>query len=100
MEKFDFEKAVKELLAGKKIGGKDVVLAPLVKELIEAALEVEIESHIADEVLQGKRNRRNVKTEKQLNPQAGNLNLLPRDTEKKALSSLRSSDELQIVKKY
>ena len=38
MNKFDFEKAVKELLTGKKIGGKDGVLAPLVKELIEAAL--------------------------------------------------------------
>jgi transposase-like protein len=59
MEKFDFEKAVKELLEGKKIGGKDGVLVPLVKELAEAALEAEIESHIADEVLQGKRNRRN-----------------------------------------
>jgi len=28
MEKFNFEKAVKELLAGKKIGGKDGILAP------------------------------------------------------------------------
>ncbi len=74
MEKFDFEKAVKELLSGKKIGGKDRVLAPLVKELVEAALEAEIESHIADEVLQGKRNRRNAyNREKQLNLQAVNL---------------------------
>jgi len=39
MEKFDFEKAVKELLASKKIEGKDGVLAPLVKELVEAVLE-------------------------------------------------------------
>ncbi len=57
MEKFDFEKAINELLAGKKIGGKEGVLAPLVKELVEAALKAEIESHIADEVLQGKRNK-------------------------------------------
>ena len=34
MERFDFNKAVKELLAGKKISGKDGVLAPLVKGLI------------------------------------------------------------------
>ena len=45
MEKFNFNKAVKELLAGKKIGGKDGVLATLVKEMIEAALEAEIEPY-------------------------------------------------------
>ena len=33
-KKFDFNEAVKELLAGKKISGKDGVLAPLVKQLI------------------------------------------------------------------
>jgi hypothetical protein len=32
MERFNFEKAVKDILAGKKISGKDVVLAPLIKE--------------------------------------------------------------------
>ena len=75
MERFDFDKAVKELLTGKKIGGKDGVLAPLVKELVEAALEAEIETHIADEVLQGKRNRRNgYNKKKELNLQAENLN--------------------------
>jgi putative transposase len=31
----------------------------LIKELVEAALEAEIESHIANEVLEGKKNRRN-----------------------------------------
>ena len=67
MERFDFNKAVKELLAGKKIGGKDGVLAPLVKELVEAALEAEIESHIADEVLQAKKTEETVTTKKQLN---------------------------------
>ena len=73
MEKFDFEKAVKELLAGKKIGGKDGVLTPLIKELVEVALEAEIESHIADEVLQGKKTEETDTTEKQLNPQVVNL---------------------------
>ena len=42
-QKFNFNSAVKELLAGKKISGKDGVLAPLVKQLIEAALEAEVE---------------------------------------------------------
>jgi len=93
MEKFNFEKAVKELLAGKKIGGKDGVLAPLVKELVEAALEAEIESHIADEVLQGKRNRRNGYNRKTVKSTSGEFELAtPRDRE--------GSFEPQIVKKH
>ena len=93
MEKFDFEKAVKELLAGKKIGGKDGVLAPLVKELVEAALEAEIESHIADEVLKGKRNRRNGYNRKTVKSSSGEFELAtPRDRE--------GSFEPQIVKKH
>ena len=93
MEKFDFEKAVKELLAGKKIGGKDGVLAPLVKELVEAALEAEIESHIADEVLQGKRNRRNGYNRKTVKSSSGEFELAtPRDRD--------GSFEPQIVKKH
>ena len=93
MEKFDFEKAVKELLAGKKIGGKDGVLAPLVKELVEAALEAEIESHIADEVLNGKRNRRNGYNRKTVKSSSGEFELAtPRDRD--------GSFEPQIVKKH
>ena len=93
MEKFNFEKAVKELLAGKKIGGKDGVLAPLVKELVEAALEAEIESHIADEVLQGKRNRRNGYNRKTVKSSSGEFELAtPRDRD--------GSFEPQIVKKH
>ena len=93
MEKFNFEKAVKELLAGKKIGGKDGVLAPLVKELVEAALEAEIESHIADEVLQGKRNRRNGYNRKTVKSSSGEFELAtPRDRE--------GSFEPQIIKKH
>ena len=93
MEKFDFNKAVKELLAGKKIGGKDDVLAPLVKELVEAALEAEIESHIADEVLQGKRNRRNGYNRKTVKSTSGEFELAtPRDR--------IGNFEPQIVKKH
>ena len=56
---FDFNEAVQQLLSGKKISGKDGVLAPLVKQLVEAALEAEVESHITQDVLSGNKNRRN-----------------------------------------
>jgi len=93
MERFNFEKAVKEILAGKKISGKDGVLAPLIKELVEATLEAEIESHIADEILQGKRNRRNGYNKKTIKSPSGEFELAtPRDRE--------GSFEPQIVKKH
>jgi len=93
MERFDFNKAVKELLSGKKIGGKDGVLAPLIKDLVEAALEAEIESHIANEVLQGKRNRRNGYNKKTVKSSSGAFELAtPRDREGRF--------EPQIVKKH
>lgn len=92
-EKFDFDKAVKELLAGKKISGKDGVLAPLVKQLVEAALEAELESHIADEILKGKKNRRNGYNRKKIKSSDGEFELAtPRDRE--------GSFEPQIVKKH
>jgi transposase-like protein len=92
--KFDFNLAVKELLAGKKISGKDGVLAPLVKQLVEAALEAEVESHIANDVLSGKPNRRNGYNTKTIkSPSDGSFELsTSRDRE--------STFEPQIVKKY
>jgi len=93
MERFDFDKAVKEILAGKKISGKDGVLVPLIKELVEAALEAEIESHIANEVLQGKKNRRNGYNRKTVKSPSGEFELAtPRDR--------IGSFEPQIVKKH
>ena len=44
---------------GKNLTGKDGILAPLIKQLTEAALEAEVESHIANDVLNGNRNRKN-----------------------------------------
>jgi len=38
---------------------KGGLLAPLIKQFTEAALEAEIESYIANDVMGGKRNRRN-----------------------------------------
>lgn len=55
----DFNEILEEFKSGKKLTGKDGLLAPLIKQLTEAALEAEIESHIADDVLSGSRNRRN-----------------------------------------
>jgi len=42
---FDFNDAVQDIMNGKNISGKDGVLAPLVKQLVEAALEAELDSH-------------------------------------------------------
>ena len=91
--KFDFNEAVKQLREGKKISGKDGVLAPLIKELVESALEGEIESHIADEALQGKKNRRNGYNKKTIKGSSeGSFELeTPRDRE--------GSYEPQLIKK-
>lgn len=56
---FDFNEILNEFRSGKRLTGKDGLLAPLIKQLTEAALEAEIESHIAKDVLAGKSNRRN-----------------------------------------
>ena len=56
---FNFNDAVQDIMNGKNISGKDGVLAPLVKQLVEAALEAEVESQIANDVLSGKPNRKN-----------------------------------------
>ncbi len=57
--KFNFDEILKEFWGGKRLTGKGGLLAPLIKELTEAALEAEIESHIANDVLSGRRNRKN-----------------------------------------
>jgi len=49
-EKFNFEEALKAIQSGQAISGKDGVLAPLVKQLTEAAPEGELESHLAEDV--------------------------------------------------
>ena len=77
---FDFNDAVKDIMAGKSISGKDGVLAPLVKQLVEAALQAEIESHIAQEVLLGKKNRKNGTSSKSIKSDGGAFILdTPRD---------------------
>ena len=46
MQNFDFNKALKAIQLGKPITGSDGVLAPLIKQLTEAALSAEIDSGV------------------------------------------------------
>ena len=80
-EKFDFSsfeaEALKGLQAGKPLEGKDGVLAPLIKRLVEAGLNGEIDSHLKP---LRKTNRRNGKTGKKVKTVFGNVDIdTPRD---------------------
>ena len=91
-QQFDFNDAVQQLLSGKNINGKDGILAPLVKQLVEAALEAELDSHITQDVFSGNKNRKNGKTSKTIKSTSGTFELeTPRDR--------AGSFEPQIVKK-
>ena len=62
MEKqFDYDKyksqAIAGLLAGQPLTGAEGVLTPLIKEFLEAALEVELKSHIKASKDYGEENR-------------------------------------------
>jgi putative transposase len=89
-EPFDFDKALKAIQSGQAISGKDGILAPLLKQLTEAALEAELESHIADDVVP---NRKNGKSQKTLKTSEGRIDLnTPRDR--------AGTFEPQIIKKH
>jgi transposase-like protein len=76
-EGFDFEEALKAVQSGQAMTGKDGVLGPLIKQLTEAALEAEIESHLAEDVLP---NRKNGKSRKTIKTSEGGIELkTPRD---------------------
>ena len=91
---FDFNEVLEQFRNGKNLTGKDGLLAPLIKQLTEAALEAEVESHIANDVLNGNRNRKNgvnKKTIKDLSNGSFELET-PRDR--------NGTFEPQIVKKH
>lgn len=96
MEKneFDFDEILKGFRSGERLTGKGGLLAPLIKQLTEAALEAELESHIADDVLSGRRNRKNGVNRKTIKGTAdGSFELeSPRDR--------NSTFEPQIVQKH
>jgi transposase-like protein len=86
---FDLNEALEQIKAGAKIEGKDGVLAPLIKQLTEAALEAELESHLSTEI----RNRKNGKSSKTMKSSVGEFDLnIPRDR--------NGSFEPQLVKKH
>lgn len=82
LDGFDFgafeKEAAKQLKAGKSLSGKDGVLTPLIKRIIERALQGELESHLDAE--QEEPNRRNGKTSKTMKGEHGPFELeTPRD---------------------
>lgn len=95
--RFDFEefknKAISDMKAGKALMGKDGIFTPLMKQFLEAALEGEITSHMADCLEEPEnQNRRNGKSIKSIKSPMGAFELeTPRDRE--------GSFEPQIVKK-
>ena len=91
---FDFNEVLEQFRNGKNLTGKDGLLAPLIKQLTEAALEAEVESHIANDVLNGNRNRKNGVNKKTIKGLSGGSFELetPRDR--------NGTFEPQIVKKH
>jgi len=86
---FDLEKALEQIKSGASIDGKDGVLAPLIKQLTEAALEAELETHLSNEI----RNRKNGKSSKTMKSSVGEFDLeVPRDR--------NGTFEPQFVKKH
>jgi putative transposase len=81
--KFDFEKfarqAAEDLKSGKPMVGKDGVFTPLLKRIIEASLEGELDAHLAD-TRRTESNRRNGRKRKNLQSPLGGFEIFsPRD---------------------
>ena len=80
---FDFEEfkaqAIEKLKAGVPLSGKDGVLAPLLENLLNSALEGELDSHL-DGVEREMGNRRNGHMSKQVQTSMGEITInTPRD---------------------
>lgn len=93
---FDFsqfqKEAIDKLKSGQSLTGKDGILTPLIKEILEAALEGEMDSHLSDCKAQEQPNRRNGKLKKTMKTGTGSFELeTPRDRE--------GSFEPELVKK-
>lgn len=73
-------KILEHIKAGKPLNGKDGVLTPLIKEVMTAALEGEMDAHLESEAEPGDANRRNGKTVKTVKSASGQFELItPRD---------------------
>ena len=87
---FDLKAALQGLREGKGLSGKDGLLTPLIKQLTEAAMQAELDSHLAED---DGPNRRNGHSAKTMKSPAGEFALnTPRDR--------AGSFEPQLVKKY
>lgn len=85
----DTEAILQQIREGKALGGKDGALAPLIKQLTEAALQAEIESHLTQDLA---KNRKNGISSKTMKSEMGSFELdVPRDR--------AGTFEPQIVKK-
>ena len=84
--------AIEKIKSGQPLTGKGGILTPLLKELLESALEGELEAHLSESREAGISNRRNGKSSKQVQTSSESFELLtPRDRE--------GSFEPEIVKK-
>ncbi|MFZ3067918.1 MAG: IS256 family transposase [Gammaproteobacteria bacterium] len=93
---FDFgqfqKEAIDKLKSGQSLTGKDGILTPLIKEIIEAALEGEMDAHLSECKDQHQANRRNGSLKKTMKTGTGSFELeTPRDR--------NSSFEPELVKK-
>ncbi len=87
---FDMEAAIQALREGKDLSGKDGIFTPLIKQLTEAAMQAELEAHLAAEE---NPNRKNGSSSKTMKSPAGEFELkAPRDR--------AGTFEPQIVKKH
>lgn len=80
-KQFDYkqfeEEALQQLRSGKRLEGADGILAPLIKRLVEASLEGELDAHISNDVVS---NRRNGKQSKKVKTGFGTIDITtPRD---------------------
>ena len=96
LDQFNFnqfqQEAIARLKSGQPLTGKDGVMTPLIKQILEAALEGEMESHLSDCQQEGQPNRRNGRMKKTVKTGTGAFELeTPRDRD--------GSFEPEIVKK-
>ncbi len=96
LTQFDFgefqEEAIAQLKSGQPLTGKDGILTPLIKQILESALDGEMESHLSNCKEEGRPNRRNGLLGKTMKSGVGCFELdTPRDRD--------SSFEPEIIKK-
>lgn len=100
-----FEDALAALKSGKTLEGKDGALTPLIKRLIEASLEGELDAHLDE----SRPNRRNGKSKKRVKTSHGEVEIrTPRDRDStyepelvpKRVKSLGPSLENKIISLY